>query len=125
MGAILCCSNPYQQKDFEESESRTERRRLLDRSILDLELSIKLYIAIQKQSEALKNIELIINEFTSNKPNNIMYSECLTDNKQSEALKNIEIIMNEFKFNKTNESNKTMYSELLTNNKKSYNTNDI
>ena len=87
MGAILCCSNPYQQSDFEESESRTERRRLLDRSLLDLELSIKLYIAIQKQTEALKNIEININKL--NEPKKTMYSELLTDNKKSYHTNNI------------------------------------
>ena len=79
MGAIFCCSRP--QGDFEVSDSRSESGKSLDRAILELKLSMNIYLAIQKNSESIKNLEIRINELTKlNEPNKTMYSTLDTDN---------------------------------------------
>jgi hypothetical protein len=79
MGAIFCCSRP--QGDFEVSDSRSESGKSLDRALLELKLSMNIYLAIQKNSESIKNLEIRINELTKlNEPNKTMYSSLDIDN---------------------------------------------
>ena len=79
MGAIFCCSRP--QGDFEVSDSRSESGKSLDRALLELKLSMNIYLAIQKNSESIKNLEIRINELTKlNEPNKTMYSALDIDN---------------------------------------------
>jgi len=79
MGAIFCCSRP--QGDFEVSDSRSESGKSLDRALLELKLSMSIYLAIQKNSESIKNLEIRINELTKlNEPNKTMYSALDTNN---------------------------------------------
>lgn len=79
MGAIFCCSRP--QGDFEVSDSRSESGKSLDRALLELKLSMNIYLAIQENSESIKNLEIRINELTKlNEPNKTMYSALDTNN---------------------------------------------
>ena len=79
MGSIFCCSRP--QGDFEVSDSRSESGKSLDRALLELKLSMNIYLAIQKNSESIKNLEIRINELTKlNEPNKTMYSALDTNN---------------------------------------------
>jgi hypothetical protein len=88
MGAIFCCSQP--QGDYEVSDSRSETGRSLDRAILNLKLTVDMYIAIQKHSESLKNLEIKINELNNlNEPNKTVCSALDTANVRSYHTNNI------------------------------------
>ena len=87
MGAIFCCSRP--QGDFEVSDSRSESGRSLDRAILELKLSMNIYLAIKENSESIKNLEIRINELKLNEANKTMYTPLGTDNVKSYHTNNI------------------------------------
>ena len=87
MGGIFCCSQP--QGDYEVSDSRSESGRRLDRALLELKLSLNMYLIIQEHTESIKNLEIRINELKLNEANKTMYTHLATDNVKSYHTNNI------------------------------------
>jgi hypothetical protein len=87
MGGIFCCSQP--QGDYEVSDSRSDSGRSLDRALLELKLSLNMYLVIQEHTESIKNLEMRINELKLNEANKTMYTPLGTDNVKSYHTNNI------------------------------------